>query len=74
MEISVNKLCLMIGGFKKKIKTMIDDLLFAAGALLISFGVYQIYIPAGYIVLGAFLIAAAVIWTKGAEGRKYDTE
>lgn len=74
MEISVNRLCLMIGGFKKAFEMMIDDLLFAAGTFLISFGIYQIYVPAGYIALGVFLMAAAVIWSKGAEVKKYDTE
>lgn len=74
MEISVNKLCLMIGDFKKSVKSVIDDVLFTAGALLISFGVYQIYVPAGHIALGVFLMIAAVIWTKGAEDKKNDTE
>lgn len=69
---SVNRLWQKIGDFRRKIKRILDDLLFIAGVILISIGVYQIYIPAGYVVLGILLIITAVLWSRGAEVEDYD--
>ena len=70
----VDRLWQRIGDFRKKIKRILDDLLFVAGIILISIGVYQIYIPAGYIALGIFLIITAVLWSRGAEVDDYDIQ
>lgn len=45
-----------------------DDMLLFIGITLIAFGVYQIYIPAGFIVLGICIIAFAFIFARSKEG------
>lgn len=72
--ISVKRLCQKIGVFKKGLAKIMDDLLSVSGVILISFGTYQIYVPAGYIVLGIFLILAALVWSKGTEVNRNDIE
>ena len=47
---------------------VVDDLLFLIGAGLISYGTFTIYIPAGYIALGMFLVIIAYLLA-----RKKDT-
>lgn len=43
-----------------------DDILFAIGMVLLSIGVFKIFIPAGYITLGiCFIIFAFLIAVKG---------
>lgn len=46
--------------------SLLPDALMTAGGLVVSYGVYQIYAPAGYIVAGVLLIAAGVVAAKGA--------
>lgn len=72
MEILVSIFCRMTGAFKKFLVKELDDILLLIGVYLVSYGVYQIYIPAGYIVLGIFFLLAAVIWSKGTGGNKND--
>lgn len=72
--ISVKRLCQKIGVFKNWMAKIMDDLLSVSGVILISFGVYQIYVPAGYIVLGIFLILAALVWSKGTGVNRNDIE
>lgn len=72
--ISVTRLCRKIGDFKRFIMREIDDMLMIIGAVLISYGVYQIYVPAGYIVTGMCFILAAVIWSRGTGGGMDDTK
>ncbi|SDL20198.1 hypothetical protein [Natronincola ferrireducens] len=45
----------------KKILNFADDILFIGGIALISTGVFKIYNPAGYIVLGICCIAFAYL-------------
>ncbi|MBE6722704.1 MAG: hypothetical protein E7572_09570 [Ruminococcaceae bacterium] len=45
----------------------VPDVLAVSGAACASAGVYQIYVPAGWIVLGVMLIAGAVIWSRGGD-------
>lgn len=45
----------------------VPDFLSVGGAVCISTGAYQIYVPAGWIVLGILLIAGAVIWSRGGD-------
>ena len=42
----------------------IDDILFIIGIILLAMGVFQIYIPAGYITLGICFIAFAFFIAK----------
>lgn len=44
---------------KKIIQNWIDVAFLAAGMILISIGVFLIYVPAGFIVLGGCFIAIA---------------
>ena len=44
---------------------LIRDLAGLTGAALISFGAAEVYAPAGWIVGGAFLIAAAIMNARG---------
>lgn len=47
-----------------------DDIIFISGIVLLSIGVFKVYLPAGYIVLGICFIAFAFfIARKSAEGR-----
>ena len=64
----------MIGAFKKSAVRYMDDGLMLAGAGLVSYGVWQIYDPAGWITAGAFCIAGAVIWSRGTGGEDHDIE
>lgn len=50
-----------IQGFFRLLGKIIDDLLATAGAGFISYGVYIIYRPAGFITLGVLLIAGACV-------------
>ena len=43
-----------------------NDALALTGAALVSFGAYEIYRPAGFIVGGALLLAASVYGARGA--------
>jgi predicted tellurium resistance membrane protein TerC len=45
-----------------------DDVLLFIGIALISVGVFKIYIPAGYIILGICIIAFAFIYARSKEG------
>lgn len=45
----------------------VPDILAVSGAVCISTGAYQIYAPAGWIVLGVMLVAGAVIWSRGGD-------
>ncbi len=47
-----------------KIHLFIDDIFLFFGMTLISFGVFQIYNPAGYIVSGLCFIAFAYFFAK----------
>lgn len=51
--------------FRKTIPKVIPDVLASAGAGAVSVGTFLVYTPAGWIVTGILLIAAAVIWSKG---------
>lgn len=51
--------------FRKTIPKVIPDVLASAGAGAVSVGSFLICTPAGWIVTGVLLIAAAVIWSKG---------
>lgn len=42
----------------------IDDILLIIGVVLLAIGVFKIYIPAGYIVLGICFIAFAIFVAK----------
>ena len=42
----------------------IDDILLAIGMTLVSYGVFMIYTPAGFIILGACFIAFAYFYAK----------
>lgn len=68
----MKRFCQKIGAFKRFVRNTMDDWLAVAGAVMVSAGAYQIYIPAGYIVAGVFLIAAAVVWSRGMEGDEHD--
>ena len=50
-----------------KAKNPMPDVLAVSGAVCISAGSYQIYIPAGWIVLGVMLVTGAVIWSRGGD-------
>ena len=64
----MKKFCQRIGGFKKALQRTVEDWLAAAGASLVRYGVYQIYIPAGWITAGVFLLITAVLWSRGMAG------
>lgn len=49
----------------RAIKKLIPDILCACGVVSITIGAFFIYVPAGFIAGGAFLVAAAYLWTKG---------
>lgn len=74
MKILRTKFYRMIGGFKKMFLRNMDDLLLLTGILLISYGTYQIYVPAGYIMLGICLVALAIVWSKGMGVNGHDIE
>jgi hypothetical protein len=48
------------------LKKHIDDILFALGAILLSAGGYEIYPPAGIIILGACCMGYAFIYARAA--------
>jgi len=48
---------------------LLDDILFIVGFILLSIGVFKIFIPAGYIVLGICMIAFAFFIAKSAGGK-----
>lgn len=45
----------------------LDDILATVGAGIIAVGVFLIYVPAGFIFVGACTIAAAYLLTKGGD-------
>ncbi|WP_169738696.1 hypothetical protein [Ruminiclostridium cellobioparum] len=45
----------------------LEDILAVAGVGIIAVGVFLIYIPAGFIFVGACSIAAAYILTRGGD-------
>ena len=45
-------------------KKYIDDIFLTIGMSLLSYGVFMIYVPAGFIVLGACFIAFAYFFAK----------
>lgn len=45
----------------------LDDILAIVGAGIIAAGIFLIYIPAGFIFVGACSIAAAYILTRGGD-------
>ena len=49
----------MLKKYFKIITKCIDDILLIIGIILLSIGVFKIFIPAGYIVLGICFIAFA---------------
>ncbi|WP_067725356.1 hypothetical protein [Oceanobacillus damuensis] len=51
-----------------KINLFIDDFSLLIGMWLISFGVFKIYVPAGYIVSGIFFIIFAFFYVQTKEG------
>ena len=55
-------------------KKLIDDILLILGMATVCYGVFLIYIPAGYIATGASLIVvsylvAKIVARNGSEGR-----
>ncbi len=64
----MKKFWMKIGAFKRFLHKTADDWLALTGALLISYGSFRIFEPAGLIVLGGFFIAGAVIWSRGTGG------
>jgi hypothetical protein len=49
-----------------KLLNHIDDILFALGAAFLSLGGYEIYPPAGIIILGICCMAYGLIYAKAA--------
>ena len=45
----------------------LDDILAVAGAGIIAVGVFLIYVPAGFIFIGACIISAAYLLTRGGD-------
>lgn len=63
--------------FKEKLKKIaavsannIDSLLLIPGTIFVSYGIFLIYVPAGFISIGTFLIAIALIIAKKASLKK----
>ena len=52
----------------KKFNKYLDDILLIIGIALISIGVFKIYIPLGYIILGICIIAFAFIYARKEVG------
>jgi len=42
-------------------KSILSDVALVAGALVVSFGFWSMYPPAGYVVFGGFLIAVSYL-------------
>lgn len=58
---------------KKVIEVMlklIDDILLIVGITLLSIGVFEIFIPAGYITLGICFITFAFYIARNSAGRR----
>jgi hypothetical protein len=53
-----------------KLLNHIDDFLFALGGVFLSLGAYEIYRPAGIIVLGFSCVAFSCVIAKAAEDDK----
>ena len=49
----------------KYLAIYLGDLLFLAGVASVSFGVFQLSVPAGYIVMGLLIIGLACLVAKG---------
>ena len=50
---------------KKLIQSLLPDALMIMGASAISYGAWLIYQPAGYVVGGAFIMAAGILAARG---------
>lgn len=50
----------------KDVASIVRDVAAIAGVGLISYGVWQIYHPAGLIVIGAWLVVGSLILARGA--------
>ena len=48
----------------KTISLIADDVLLLVGVFLLSYGVFQIFVPAGYITLGICFISIAYLMAK----------
>jgi len=59
----------VLPGICRGFKSIIPDALAIAGAFLIWKGVDALNRPAGLMVAGVLCIAAAVVWSKGADSR-----
>lgn len=70
----MDKLKIWIKGKLKKISSTaannIDSLLLIPGTIFVSYGIFLIYVPAGFIAIGTFLIAIALIVAKKASIKK----
>lgn len=57
----------MFGKVYSFIRLIIDDILLLVGVFFITYGVFAIYVPAGYIALGLSIIGIAYILAKRKE-------
>lgn len=62
------KLLKVVNRIRMKIRKYSDDILLFIGIILISIGVFKIYIPAGFIALGICIIAFAFMLARSEEG------
>lgn len=69
-KIPVPKIKNIINNIFKILSMILDDIFFIIGVALLAVGVFKIFIPAGYIILGICFIAFAFFIAKSRVGRK----
>lgn len=70
-KVPVTKIKNIISNLFKILSMILDDIFLIIGIVLIAVGVFKIFIPAGYIILGICFIGFAFFIAKGnTAGRK----
>lgn len=69
-KIPVDKIKITIRNMFKMLSMILDDIFFIIGVALLAVGVFKIFVPAGYIVLGICFIAFAFFIAKCRVGGK----
>lgn len=69
-KIPVSKIKNIMNNIFEILSMTLDDIFLIIGIVLLAVGVFKIFIPAGYIVLGICCIAFAFFIAKTKAGRK----
>lgn len=67
-KVPVAKIKNIVNKIFKILSMILDDIFFIIGVVLLAVGVFKIFIPAGYIILGVCFMVFAFFIAKGNTG------